>query len=396
MRLLRRTGTAVFASIALLSVMSGGSRGSQADALPVRATSGHGTVDFLITDDGNLRITQLQRRDAPGQIPVVGDFAGDTTLIGGLDDILWYTPGPGGDVLWRTNGNGAWTEIPISIDGDYVPIVGQFNGGTQTDHKDDVFWYAAGGAPDAIWNFRDNGTIVKTPVEVNGSYVPIKGAFSNDRATDIVWYGPGGGTDSWWDFNANGTITKKPLTINGSYIPRVGRFCGSPNGDASQDILWYAPGTGRDSVWDWNDDGGIQKRSFHVDGTYTPITGSFSNDEFDDILWYSPGRGQDIMWDINSATLAHTQRTLAIDGTYTPITGTLFWDGSDRTDILWFGPGSAFDQIWDFAQSGSYTSRPITVSGNRTPVLAGLAIFIYGAGGVGFPISTGDVIDRHT
>ena len=78
--------------------------------------------------------------------PLVGDFAGDQG-----DDILWYAPGEGVDVLWIANagarGSDSFTRVRFSVDGDYRPVVGDFVG----DDYDDILWYRPGTTPDPIW-----------------------------------------------------------------------------------------------------------------------------------------------------------------------------------------------------------------------------------------------------
>jgi hypothetical protein len=36
------------------------------------------------------------------------------------------------------------------------------------------------------------------PVTVNGTYTPFSGDFNGDGFDDVFWYGPGGGRDSLW------------------------------------------------------------------------------------------------------------------------------------------------------------------------------------------------------
>src|SRR5688572_18070300 len=78
--------------------------------------------------------------------PLVGDFAGDQG-----DDIFWYAPGEGVDVLWIAHagarGSDSFTRVRFSVDGDYRPVVGDFVG----DDYDDILWYRPGTTPDPIW-----------------------------------------------------------------------------------------------------------------------------------------------------------------------------------------------------------------------------------------------------
>ena len=146
---------------------------------------------------------------------------------------------------------------------------------------------------------------------------------------------------------------------------RLVRRLGSPTFDYAQDILWYAPGSTADSLWDFNGNGGtVTKSPLSINGTYTPVAGDFSHDGFNAVIWYAPGTASDSMWDFDNATGAHSTLPLTINGSYTPIArGELFEQGAHQTDILWFGAGSKADAIWDFDYGTGHTSPPVTLFG---------------------------------
>jgi hypothetical protein len=281
----------------------------------------------------------------------------------------------------------------LAVNGTYTPIVGHFTTG---DAKADIFWYAPGPATDWLWDFNDDGSITKRGYTVNGTYTPIKGYFGGDGATDIIWYAPGPAGDSWWDFNSGG-LTQRPLAIGGTYTPVVGSFAGiaSPTFDYATDIIWYAPGSSADALWNFNSDHTITKTPLSINGTYIPVPGDFTHDGFEDVIWYAPGPAKDHLWDFDDATGAKTQSPLTVNGNYIPLTGELF-DGSDhRSDIVWFGPGSGADFIWDYADSDSYVSRPATLTGNLSPVLGTFEYHPYALAGGGTSMGKGlDIIDR--
>ena len=344
---------------------------SASAAPPQKAAVSTGSASFAITREDSMSIDYTEAITPPGRIPLTGDFVGDNTDTGNLDDIFWYTPGAGGDSIWRTNGDRSWTATSTSVTGSFTPIVGQFT----NDGKADIFWYAPGPAVDSLWDFNANGSITKIDgAAVNGTYTPIVGYFSEDSSQDIIWYSPGRGRDIWWDFDgATGERTSRDLSINGTYTPVVGSFAGigSPTFDYAQDILWYAPGSTADSLWDFNGNGGtVTKSPLSINGTYTPVAGDFSHDGFNDVIWYAPGTASDSMWDFDNATGAHSTIPLTINGSYTPIArGELFEQSAHQTDILWFGAGNRADAIWDFDYGTGHTSPPVTLFGNRTPVL---------------------------
>ena len=238
---------ATTASMALTAVLTVAAPTSAAPAsAPVRHAPPAGSARFLWTDDRTNEISTSASFVPPGAQPIVGNFAGDP-LQDVADDIVWYTPGPGGDSLWESRANRHFAPHPTSIDGTFIPIVGQFS----TDHHEDILWYAPGPAPDALWDFDDDGTVTTRPLRIDGRYQPIIGRFRG-VGDDILWYGRGSAPDTLWSFDGD-RLTKQTLTIDGTYTPIVGQFggWGGANQDYKQDIFWYAPGPAPDGIWDF-------------------------------------------------------------------------------------------------------------------------------------------------
>ena len=167
--------------------------------------------------------------------------------------------------------------------------------------------------------------------------------------------------------------TSRDLSINGTYTPVVGSFAGvgSPTFDYAQDILWYAPGSTADSLWDFNGNGGtVTKSPLSINGTYTPVAGDFSHDGFNDVIWYAPGTDERLDVGLRQRHGRAQHPPLTINGSYTPIArGELFEQAAHQTDVLWFGAGSKADTIWDFDYGTGHTSPPVSLFGDRTPVL---------------------------
>ncbi|MGN6696351.1 MAG: hypothetical protein ACTHN0_19390 [Aquihabitans sp.] len=357
-------------------------------AAPASAAPPYGTDAIVYTVEGQQYPYYESSFDAPGATPIVGDFVGADTQTGHLEDILWYTPGAGGDQLWRTKGDRTFAPSAISISGNYQPLVGYFAG----DDWADIFWYAPGTGQDVLWDFNGDGSITKTNYTVNGTYKPIVGTFTEDGGQDIIWYAPGTAKDAWWDFGPDGKV-EKPINVNGTFTPVVGSFAGSasPTFDYVQDIIWYAPGTAADSLWNFKGaNGAITTTPLTINGTFTPIPGDFTHDGFNDVIWYAPGSAADFLWNFTNATGGKTSTPLTINGTYTPIAGNLYDQINHQTDVLWFGAGAKPDAIWDFDDGADYTTRPISVNGSKKPVLAILQVVTY----EGSPRFGADVISR--
>lgn len=282
----------------------------------------------------------------PGATPVIGEFDVEQG-----DDIIWYTPGAGGDAFWSSNGDGTYTASALSISGTYTPYVGSFAG----DGKgQDVLWYSTTGASQ-LWDFREpeDGPTLKTSLPgVTGTGQIIVGDFTGDGADDVIRYRPGAQPEQWWDFdrptaNPNPVITNRTLSVGGTYTPIVGRFDQDASvGDNGQDIFWYAPGSGADSLWDFQANASVTTRSMTVNGTFKPLVGHWMSSPHEQILWYAPGSAGDALWAFEGNDTL-TKKSLTINGTYTPYTCECIGSGlGDRSDILFHGVGNAPDAIW--------------------------------------------------
>ncbi|MDY7099942.1 MAG: fibronectin type III domain-containing protein [Actinomycetota bacterium] len=224
-------------------------------------------------------------------VPTVGDFDGD-----GFDDIFWYSPGGGVEHVWRGSETGAFIgrRVP-DVDGNYVPIAGQFVGAP--DSPEDLYFYAPGDEPEFMWTGTTDGgfTAVGRPgTPADGDYQPLVGDFDGDLYDDIFWYGPGTEPDGLWLGRANGAFVPGPdLAINGTYRPVVADV----TGDGRSDILWYGPGRANDALWAATTGGrftGIP--GIAVNGVYEPFAGDLSGDGKEDIFWYAPGGAPDYVW----------------------------------------------------------------------------------------------------
>jgi len=229
---------------------------------------------------------------------------------------------------------------------DFQLLAGDFVG----DARDELFFYTPGAGPDTLSQFSSDaiGMLHEALGEftVNGTYRPLVGDFDGDDHDEILWYAPGSATDYVWNFTSNSTVSSVPYTVNGNYSrPTVGDY----TGDGVDDVLWYAPGTAADYLWDYNAGGGFTSVRRTINGNFIPVSGSFGNDATDDVFWYSPGTAPDYLWNFTPGTAGYTFQQFAVSDTrYRPVSLDMLGEGPGNEDIFWYAPGPGPDYTWDF------------------------------------------------
>lgn len=206
------------------------------------------------------------------------------------------------------------------------------------------------------------------PVAVNGSYTPLVGTFAGaDSIEDILWYAPGSGAESLWrgTGSPDAPFAKVPVApVNGTYLPIVGDF----SGDGNEDVLWYGPGTAPDTLWNFTPSG-ITTRRVTVNGTFTPIVLPNATRP-DSIFWYAPGTATDWLWVFPDGGGSQSSAAYVVNSQFTPIAGD-FGDDS-LGDLLWYAPGSGADVLWtrtSTSAAGSFSASAQTINGTYTPLV---------------------------
>lgn len=188
----------------------------------------------------------------------------------------------------------------------------------------------------------------------------LTGDFDGDGSDDLLTYGPGSQADELWFGQRARSMRKVAVTVGGQYRPVAGDF----DGNGRTDILWYAPGAAADVLWQWNGTGWTSTAKT-INGTYTARAGDFDGDGVDDILWYAAGTAGDSRWYGNRSG-SFTSVAARVDGLFNPVVGDL--DGTGGDDIFWYGPGSAPDVIWySTSRRGAQRSVQTTAGGSHTP-----------------------------
>ncbi len=176
--------------------------------------------------------------------------------------------------------------------------------------------------------------------------------------------------------------------LSGSYIPLVGDFGGptGPGGRSIDDILWYAPGSVRDTLWIHGTDGAATRYHLRIDGDYRPVV--LEGDGFgpEAILWYAPGPAADSVWDFGGAPAgSHRRFSLRVDGDYQPTS----FATDDARLVHWYSATGA-DATWRFGgiSDGAFRFTKLAtpqVTGPRRPIAldrgdtAGVLLYAPGA-----------------
>jgi len=112
-------------------------------------------------------------------------------------DLLFYVPGTGTDLIWTGDGTGAFTPSAVTINGRYNLIIGEFDSTTGPEMTD-IFWYAPGTAKDAVWMNNGSGFTSIAQVVNGKSYKPVVlEARTASAQDDILWNNPIGADFIW-------------------------------------------------------------------------------------------------------------------------------------------------------------------------------------------------------
>ena len=167
---------------------------------------------------------------------VAGDFDGAEA-----DDLLFYEPGTGADVV-RWYGDGVATTEPITIDGSYRIAAGDFDG----DDRDDVLLHRPGTGTDRVLFGRSDRTFDLVAADFDDDGSPVVGDFNGDGRADIAFWKAQRRSVTVARGQSNRTFLSSTNSIGGAYrLAASGDF----NADGRSDIVFVDGGTGKDAQW---------------------------------------------------------------------------------------------------------------------------------------------------
>ena len=287
-------------------------------------------------------------------------------------DILFYAPGTAGDWLWLATGVGTFTSVSLTVTRTYDTVRSVDVDG---DGNDDLLWYDSVSGAAALWKFAANGTFTSIAIAPGARKIPLLMNLNQDAAsTEIFWYGPGTTPDSVWSWNGSG-FTTSARTINGVYTPITGDF----DDNGRDDVLWYTPNGGADSIWYHAIAGGFTSTPFSIHQSYRTTVGDLDGDGHSDIVFHSPNSAADSIW-FGKDVGTFDSQTMQVNLGYHPYTVDLFGTGSDA--VIWYRAGSASDAAWTWTTERVLTSQSVVMDGS-TPGLVG-AFSTGGADGILF------------
>lgn len=214
---------------------------------------------------------------------------------------------------------------------------------------------------DGLWNYH--------PLTVNGAYRPVVGDFAGDRASDVFWYGPGDAADSLWVGRSGkrgaAGFTKQTFTVGNDYTPVVGDFAG----DEREDILWHRPGAGADRLWVNDGNGRFTGIPLDIDGSFRLFRLRDWRDGKKDDLYLQPTGTSNLsyLWHFDDAASgSHTEQEVL--QTTPKRTVVLDWNGDGLDDLMNHGFVSYMTDRWTMKDDGTYTYRGFQTRGNYRPV----------------------------
>jgi hypothetical protein len=269
-------------------------------ARPASASIAEDAIFFASPNSDQVTVLAGGERTSVTAFPARQVLAGHFTSDAGAQAFL-YNPGPGPDGLLDVtrDGDGLKTQLTAApVGGSFDPFVADLD----LDGRDDIFWYAPGAARDYVWFFEADGSITSVPMKVDlvAQPVPVLVDGINDKPArqTVLWYGAGDRPDAIWTF-AGRSASARRVSIAGRYRIVVGDFNASNIGHSREQVLFYDPAGGRNSMWTFHRGDGLHRSDpLPSPGrNYTPIVTKAGMHGGDFAYWYGPGSNPEKIWD---------------------------------------------------------------------------------------------------
>lgn len=207
------------------------------------------------------------------------------------------------------------------------------------------------------------------PVSQRGSFFPIPGEFSGDRRDDIFWYAPSAGGDTLSiSSGATGQFTSEVRSVGPGYRPVPGDW----NGDGIDDIFWYGPGRAADRIWRGAAGGEFTSLAATAGGSINvwPVSGDFDGNGFSDILFAESGRLSTLR---RHNANGHTNGSAQVPANSQVRSGDI--NGDFRDDLVWYDTSTGAVQLWFGRTDGTFAKVNDVVGRgvDYRPVLADLS-----------------------
>jgi hypothetical protein len=222
--------------------------------------------------------------------------------------------------------------------------------------------------------------ISSSPLSVNGTYRPVSLDADGDGRGDVLWYAPGSGRELLWLGEGSGRFTSVAVAAVTTTYDDVVVL--DVDGNGRDDVLWYSRRTGAAQLWAAAGDGQFLPLNLLAAPGKRPVALDRDGDGADELFWYGPGTGTDAWAVWNGAGFTLTPVT--VSGSYQPFAAD--FDGNGREDLFWYAPGSGADRVWLHRVDGGTTGVSVTVDGSFVPLLAdvdgdgAVDVFWYAAG----------------
>lgn len=226
---------------------------------------------------------------------VAGDFNGD-----GIDDLFFYGGGTRPDRLWEFASDGSHQVVAAeaNMGGSLTyPVVGDFD----FNRRDDLLFVSPSGSS-TLRRFTQAGH-TDTGISVPRGFTVRAGDFDGDWQADLVLYRPRrdfGEVEAWFT-RPNGTsFTRRTYRVQPAHFQPI---VGDVSGDFKADIIFYQPGAAIDVLWRGRAPTAPyftrETADLGITGRFVPVAGDWNGDGTDDVLFYGPGTAPDQIWRSN-------------------------------------------------------------------------------------------------